>query len=86
MRSTSDRQTAELDGLPPYAPAPGQKLAMATQGYQGPKERTRCETCRFCAVTFLNPDSLSEREVRRCGVGDFPVKRGGLCTRFEAAG
>ncbi len=73
MRNTSDLATAEIPGLPTWSTAPtGQRFTMQQQGYQGPKERDRCETCRFVCGGFPG-------HPLRCALGDFPVQRGGLC-------
>lgn len=76
MRNPGDTQTAELEGLPPAQPnRSAQAVARAQQGYQGPKERTRCETCRYVMGGF-------DRDPLRCALGDFPVMRGGLCREW----
>ena len=82
MRCEHDTATAELPGVPPAPikpPRTTQAQRMERMGYTGPKERARCETCKFCDVEVIGEDSLYEVERRRCKLGEFPVLRGGLC-------
>lgn len=88
MRCEHDTHTAELPGLPELpvkAPRTTQAQRIERMGYTGPKERRRCESCAHCEITYKNPDSISEFEVRRCQAGDFPVLRGGICNEWTAA-
>lgn len=85
MRSPHDTTTAEIDALEPFTPSRSRiKLEVAAQGYKGPKERERCEVCRYCMCDVRNPDTLMERTYLRCAVGQFPVLRGGICREFKA--
>jgi hypothetical protein len=87
MRDTKDKATAELDGLPEYQRKIMDRDNMAKRaaalGYQGPKERPRCETCANCTVIVLNPDALNERERHKCQLGAFDVQRGGICPKHR---
>lgn len=88
MRCEHDTFTVELPGiaeLPAKPPKTTQAERMQAMAYQGPKQRRRCESCRFSCIVYLNPDSLAVRELIRCSVGDFPVLRGGICDEWEPA-
>ncbi len=88
MRCEHDTLTAELPGLPLLPvkpPRTTQAQRIERMGYQGTKERPRCESCRNCDIDYRNPNSLYEFEVRRCTAGDFPVLRGGICNEWTAA-
>lgn len=81
MRCEHDTATAELPGIPPAPVKPTrttQAQRMNRMGYQGPKDRQRCETCLHSC--FAADDS----NLIRCELGDFPVMRGGLCAEWEA--
>lgn len=87
MRDTTDQATAELQGYPAYhykaAERDNQGKRAAALGYQGPKERPRCETCQHVDIQVLNPDAMHEREIRRCKLGAFQVMRGGICSKHR---
>lgn len=80
MRCEHDTHTAELPGLPARPirpPRTTQPQRMQLMGYEGPKERKRCESC-----VHSWGDSYP---MIRCNRGDFPVHRGGLCGEWEQA-
>lgn len=88
MLDPHDHATETIPGVPPLpAPVPrtNQAQRRAELGYQGPKERPRCEACTYCTLHIRNPDQLNEEEVLRCDQGDFPVHRGGMCFAFKPA-
>jgi|GEM_PF-3315355 len=88
MRCEHDTLTAELPGLPALPvkpPKTTQAQRLQAVAYQGPKERPGCGNCKHFECYYLNPDSLSEREMTRCKSGDFPVHRGGICNDWSAA-
>jgi len=88
MIDPHDHVTQTIAGVPPLpVPEPRTNAAQRRErlGYQGPKERARCETCTYCVLQIRNPDQLNEEEVLRCDVGDFPVHRGGLCSQWKKA-
>lgn len=74
MRNAHDQVTAEIPGLPAHKKVSPQQARILELGYQGPKERDRCETCRFVCGGFAG-------EPLRCSLGEFPVMRGGLCSQ-----
>lgn len=82
MRCEHDTLTAELPGIP-LAPVKPPRTTQAQRiermGYQGPKERKRCENCVY--ATWASDDLWAIR----CDAGDFPVLRGGLCNEWSAA-
>lgn len=81
MRCEHDTHTAELPGLPALPvkpPRTTQAQRMQRMGYEGPKERARCETCLHACLA--NDDGY----LIRCDLGDFPVLRGGLCREWSA--
>lgn len=85
MRNPSDSKTIEVHGLSGYqVNRSEQKVRITQQGYQGPKERNRCEKCRYVMAQTSFPDTQYERHYLRCAVGDFPVLRGGICREFKA--
>lgn len=81
MRDPADKATAELPTLPGYRLPPSQRDSAGKrarkQGYQGPKDRPRCETC-----THVHAYTLAIERFR-CVQGDFQVMRGGVCQRYE---
>ena len=79
MRDDTDSATAELPGLPAYvAPLKRARDAaqMQSQGYRGPRDEAR-PMCANCHARQLGaPGTLL------CGVGGFPVGRGGWCPLY----
>lgn len=79
----AEREQLALPGVPAApvkAPRTTQAQRMHRMGYEGPKERPRCETCLHCCLVEGEGYQLV-----RCDLGDFPVLRGGLCREWSAA-
>lgn len=87
MICPDDTQTMTIPGIPELPVKPvktTQADRMQRMGYEGPKDRPRCESCLHSAFFYLNADSLAEVTLLRCQLGDFPVLRGGICTDWTA--
>lgn len=57
---------------------------IANMGYQTASKRPQCGNCRHADVSFVNPDSIYERESYRCKKGDFAITKTAICDFWGA--
>lgn len=83
MKDDQDRYTGTLEGIEPEPVKLTQAQSKSRQRYQGPKDRTRCQTCRHMDTEYHQADTLMQFERHWCKLGGFRVMLGGSCLKHD---
>lgn len=79
MKQAEDDRTIDLiEGDPVKMTRTNADRAKA-MGYEGPKERPACRSCKFLHVVVHFADTCTQFERQWCQIGGFRVKLGGCC-------